>query len=185
MDGSLLIINGTLDAGLGNHSINLANNWNNSGSFVARSGTVMLDGAANQQMTTGGGAFATIVVANGSSSSVEFFDSFSVMNLIDNTPNSVLIFEAGSTTTITNNLSLNGQSTASRIILDSSDGATRFNFDVTGGVRQVDFVNVSNAESLSNNIRTRQSTQGANTDAEENPPHWTFGPLRGAIMFVE
>lgn len=185
VDGSIIIVNGTLDVGAGNRSINVAKNWNNSGAFIARSGTVVFDGLATQQITTGGEAFATIVVMNGSASSVQFVDSFSVMNMVDITPNSVLIFGAGTTVTITNNLNLNGQSAGTPIILDSSDGATRFSFNVTGGVQQVDFVNVSNAESLSNNIRTRRSIQGANTDAVDNPPQWTFGPLRGSIIIVE
>lgn len=136
------------------------------------------------------GDFNNIVVTNGSGSDVAFEDSFSTANFTATTADTSLTFEASTTVTITGNLNLNGGAVGNEVIIDSSDGSTRFTFDVTGGDQTVSYINVSNSQASSNNITANDSIQGANTDAAEGTPHWIFGgggggPLKGAIIIVD
>jgi hypothetical protein len=75
--------------------------------------------------------------------------------------------------TIQNNLTLNGAAGA-RITLNSTDHATRFTFDVTGGTQNVYYVNVSNSQASTNDIRAYYSVNNFNTDSAEPSPHWVF-----------
>jgi len=115
--------------------------------------------------------------------------TYSVENLTDITPGSTLIFDAGSTYTINGILTLNGQAVGTRIILNSSDGFTRFTFDVGAANPQtVFYVDVSNSEAAGSDITAFFSFDRANNDSGEGTPQWVFpaaGPLRGAVMVVD
>ena len=119
---------------------------------------------------------------------MNFTDAFTANHFKDVTADSGLVFAAGTTYTITGTLDLNGGVIGNEIILNSSDNATRFTFNVTGGVQNVYYVMVSNSEASSNNILATFSIKGTNTDAPEGAPRWVFvgsGPLRGAVMHVD
>ena len=52
VNGSLNIIDGSLDVSTDNRSINVAGNWSNGDTFISRSGTVTFDGTSD--IVTGG-----------------------------------------------------------------------------------------------------------------------------------
>ena len=185
VDGTLDINGPTLDVTGSLWQLNVAQGFANAGVFIARTGTVEFDGVGYQEITTNNTTFENLIVTNGSGSTVAFVDAFTTAKFTDVTPNSVLTFGAGTTVNITGELDLNGQATGTPIILDSSDGTTRFTFNVTGGTQEVQYLNVSNSESSTNDIRARNSVEGANTDSSEASPRWIFGPLRGAVIMVD
>ncbi|MBZ0165497.1 MAG: hypothetical protein K8I00_01730, partial [Candidatus Omnitrophica bacterium] len=122
-NGNLFILNGTLDVNAAeDNPVSVGGDWQNSASFLPRSGTVTFDGSGAQTLTTCNGCtagdFYNVVVTNGSGSTVAFEDSFSVVNLTAVTADTSMTFEAGTTATISGNLSLNGGASGDEIIIN-------------------------------------------------------------------
>ncbi|MBU2437505.1 MAG: hypothetical protein KKE55_07410, partial [Candidatus Omnitrophica bacterium] len=152
-------------------------NLNNLDIFTVAGSTVTLDGAGAQSITSESNIYNNLTITNASGAGVTFADAFSAANLTCNTASAKLTFGAGLTYTIIGTLTLNGQATGTRIVLDSSDGATRFNFDVSGGAQNVYYVDVSNsgvAGTAGNDITARYSVNGGNNDDADASPHWIF-----------
>ena len=190
--GDVLIQNGaTLDLSGTLQTFTVSGTWLNQATQTITAGTVIFDGAQAQAVTTNGGTFFNIEVTNASAAGVTFNDETSFEDFTDTTAGSRLTFEAGSTYTINGTLNLNGQATGTRIVLDSTDGLTRFDFVVAAGAQSVSYVDVSNSQvsgTSGDDITAFNSFNRTNTDAAEASPHWIFvstGPLRGAAMVVE
>ena len=192
IEGTLQIVEGTVDVTSSNYDIFVAGDWYNSDEFIARSATVVFDGTSDQTITTCDGCtdsdFNNIIVSNGSGSTVAFLDAFTVANFTATTADTNLNFEAGKTVTITGVLDLDGGAAGDEIFLNSSDFTNRFEFDVTGGAQSVSFVDVSNSEASSNDITATNSNDRMNTDSGDLPAtaQWNFGgALKGAVIMVD
>ena len=156
VDGNLTIeAGGTLDASAANTNISLSGNWTNSGTFIP-----------------------------GTDSTVTFTDSGTVSNITGNTTfnnfacvtaSKQLTFEAGVIQTINDTLTLNGQASGTEIQLRSSTAGTRWTFDVVGSDQAVEYVDVQDSQSSTNNIVAKNSIYSGNTDRLEPPAHWVFG----------
>ncbi|MBU1524730.1 MAG: hypothetical protein KKG50_08755, partial [Candidatus Omnitrophica bacterium] len=146
---------GIIDSTSASSTIYAAGDWDNSsGTFTAGTGIVIFDGGGVSNIT----------------------GASSFYNLTCVTPGKNLIFEAGSTQTISNTLNLNGGAAGTEVVLNSSDGATRFNLDIASG-QTVNYVDVSNSEALGDNITANESINRTNNDDQEAAPHWIFGPV--------
>ena len=129
------------------------------GSFNARAGSVTFDGGDTLQNITG---------------DTTFYDLWKI-DYTNNSTDASLLFEAGSSTRITNTLNLVGIDGANdRVRLDSSDGTTQFVLDVTGGDQSVSYVTVSNSNATSNDITAVNSPYGSGTDQGAGSPNWIF-----------
>ncbi|MGE0267025.1 MAG: LamG-like jellyroll fold domain-containing protein [Candidatus Omnitrophota bacterium] len=165
INGTLFLNAGELDTGA-NEPITVSGDWNNNGGiFDPHSGNVVMDGA-DQNVN----------------SSETFYD-FSKQ--LSSGPSRTLSFGKSSTVTINNTLNLQGFSDVIPLYLRSSMAGTRFTFDVVSGIQSTYFLDVQDSQTSSNNIKSFSSINSGNTDSEEAPPHWVFGPLMGAVMIVD
>jgi hypothetical protein len=133
--------------------------------------SIFFDGSTHQDATLNSNTFALIEVTNASSGTVDFLDEFTTEDFTDVTAGSHLIFNAGDTYTITGTLTLRYAN------LNSSDGATRFAFDVTGGDQHTYNITVANSEALTHDIYTLDSIGEEliyNNDNFDPSPHWIF-----------
>ncbi|MBU1852407.1 MAG: hypothetical protein KJ995_08395, partial [Candidatus Omnitrophica bacterium] len=164
----------------------VSGNWTKTaGTFTHNSGTVTFDGAALQTITSASGVYNNLTITNASSNGVAFADAFTTANLTCNTASAKLTFNAGSTYTITDTLTLNGQATGTRITLVSDATGTRFNLDVTGGVQDVYYVDVTDSEASTNDIFAYGSVSTSNNDDTELSPHWKFGVLISGTVYSD
>ena len=145
---------GTLDASAGNTSIIASGNWANSGSFVPGDGTVTFIDSGTVSNITGNTTF----------------NNFGCV-----TASKQLTFEAGSIQTINDTLTLSGQAAGTEIVLRSTAFGTRWTFDVVGSAQSVEYIDVQDSQSSTNNIVAENSIDSGNTDRMEAPPHWVFG----------
>ncbi len=146
---------GTLDAsdGTDNYTIiSVAGNWSNTGSFVAGYSEVHFTNPA--KITT-------------------ISDDTTFNDLICTVANKTILVAGNSTQTISGSLDLDGQTTGTEIILNSTN-TNRFTFDVTGGEQIVDYIDVSYANASSHNIYAQSSVNSGNNDDAEAGPHWVF-----------
>ncbi|MBZ0165773.1 MAG: LamG domain-containing protein, partial [Candidatus Omnitrophica bacterium] len=168
INGTLLILAGTLDVG-SNRQINLSGNWANfGGAFEAQSGGVVFDGQDQVLLT-----------------SETFYD---VTKTLAAAPSRTLTFGERSTVTVNGSLDLSGYSKPNRLLLRSGDSGVRFNVDMINGNDTVNMIDIEDSEVSTNNIRALDSIDGTNTDSGESAPHWIFdikGPLKGAIIIVD
>ncbi|MBZ0166734.1 MAG: hypothetical protein K8I00_07990, partial [Candidatus Omnitrophica bacterium] len=145
------------------------------GTYTHNSSTIEFDGTQQQTVAAGTNTFNQMTVTNASGPGVIFTEAFTTANFTNTTIASTMTFQQSTTFTITNTLTLSGSS-GNEIVLDSVDGSTRFTLTVSGGSQSVNYVDVSNSQTSSNNIIASNSNQGANTDAAESAPHWVFPP---------
>lgn len=85
VNGNLTISSGTLDVTAFNHSLNVEGNWNNSGgTFVARNGTVTLNGNAAQSITANSQSFYNLTFNNSAAgaSAITLNDNVTVSNTL-------------------------------------------------------------------------------------------------------
>ncbi|MFC1548504.1 DUF2341 domain-containing protein [Candidatus Omnitrophota bacterium] len=150
VNGDLSIASGTLDAN--GQDINLAGDWDNSGTFTHSNNRVIFDGAGISNIT----------------GDTVFYD------LICTTLSKELNFKEGQTFTIEGTLSLIG-GLGQEIVLDSQDGLTQFTFKVTSP-QQVVYVDVSNSnvDDTGFNITASDSINGGNNDTGPTGAFWVF-----------
>ena len=155
IDGNLTIeAGGTLDASAANTNISLSGDWTNNGTFTpGTSSTITFTDNTLTSTITGNNSF---------------------YNFTCTAAGKNLTFQAGSTQTIANTLTLNGQATGTEIQLRSSAAGTRWTFDVVGGDQSIEYVDVQDSQSSTNNIVAENSIDSGNTDGLEAPPHWVF-----------
>ena len=167
VDGSITFASNTLDVNVSeNNDLFVAGDWTmTDGSFNSRAGSVTFDGGDALQNITG---------------DTTFYDLWKI-DYTNNSTDASLLFEAGSSTRITNNLKLVGIDVNDRVRLDSSDGTTQFVLDVIGGDQSVSFVTVSNSNATSNDINTIASWYGSGTDQGSGTPNWIFSSLCTSI----
>ncbi|NOY71716.1 MAG: hypothetical protein GXP14_04970 [Gammaproteobacteria bacterium] len=141
--------------------------------FISTDSTLILDGSTAQSITMSGNAFNDLTLSNASSAGITFNDGFTVNTFSNLTPNSTLNFKGGATYTINGILDFNGQTTASKIKLRSTD-TSQYIFDVTAGIQNVDYVDVEYAAASSNNIYAHNATDGVGNDDGTGDPQWWF-----------
>ena len=78
------------------------------------------------------------------------------------------------TYTINGTLTLDG-ALGEEITLNSIDDTNRFTFDVTNADQTVDYVNIKNSNSSTNDIIASNSVNNGNTDHGEGSPCWVIG----------
>jgi hypothetical protein len=136
-----------------NGLLNDRGNWDNSGIFTANGGTVDLSGAAGQTI----------------SGNTTFF------NLAKTTSaEQTLTFAAGSTTTVTNMLTLSG-APAQLLTLHSSSDGTQWNL-VAPFAQSVNYVYVQDSNAVNG-----ATVRAANSVSTGNNINWSFSP--GTISF--
>jgi hypothetical protein len=145
---------------------------------------VTLSGASGQTATVNGDTFYGLVSTNASVSGVTFADAWTATNFTAETASSSLIFNAATTFTVSGTLTLDGQAQGTEIILNSSDGSSRFTLDVTGGAAAVSYVDVSNSNASSNDITALSSIDRANNDSGEGTPEWVFSDSSGNLNAI-
>ena len=157
VNGSITFNNNTLDVSSSSYDMFIAGDWAMiDGSFSARAGSVTFDGGDTLQNITG---------------DTTFYDLWKI-DYTNNSTDASLLFEAGSSTRITNTLNLVGIDASDRVRLDSSDGSTEFVLDVAGGDQSVSYVTVSNSNAESNDITATTSWYGSGTDQGAGSPNW-------------
>lgn len=122
---NLNIASGTLDVSASNHALSVAGNWNNTGGFNARAGTVTLNGL-NQTIT-------------GSST---FYNLTKRTSITDS-----LTFDAGGQQTIVNTWTATG-TPSSILSLKSTNPGTQWLIDPRGS-RVLEYVNVQDSKNVS------------------------------------
>ncbi len=148
IDGSLTNTAGTLDVTTNNYQINVAGNWaNGGGTFNPRSGAVVLDGTS--QAISGTNTFYKLTKQVGSADT--------------------LTLPASTTTTVSNLLTLQGNSTDQRLSLASSTPDTQFNIDPQG-VRILHYLNVQD----SNNANATEADCNKGCLSSDNNTNWSF-----------
>ncbi|MBZ0166999.1 MAG: LamG domain-containing protein, partial [Candidatus Omnitrophica bacterium] len=156
VNNDLTIAGGELDASTDNYGINLAGNWTNNDLYTAQSGTFTLDGV-NQSLV---GATA--------------FHNLAKTETSNDTLDSIITWEAGTTFVVGNELTIDGLDNNDRVNLVSSVPGTRWNLDVTAGDQRINYVDVTDGEALSNDIIAANSIDNNNNDSGEATPHFVF-----------
>lgn len=114
VDNNATITAGTLDANsTSNWGITVGNNWSNSGTFTARSGTVTLDGV--NQTISGATTFYNLTKNDGT----------------DDATNRTLTFPASTTTTVPGTFTANGTDSTDKVLLVSSSPGTQWSINPT------------------------------------------------------
>ncbi len=154
IDGNLTIEpTGILDASASGANIFISGDWLNSGTFTPGNNTVN---------------FIDNTLVSNITGNTNFY------NFSCTTANKQLAFQSGSIQTITNTLTLNGQAPGTEIILRSLIPGVRWTFDVSGNDQNVEYVDVQDSESVSNNIYAGNSINSGNNDDTLSSPHWVF-----------
>jgi hypothetical protein len=156
--GSLVLSSGTLDVSdASDYSITLAGNFERTiGIFLPYQGTVTFDGATVSNI----------------SGSTTFY------NLSSITPSKTLSFAAGSTQTVTNNLTINGQASGTRITLNSGTPGSAWNLNTTGATVSVNYANIQDSNSTVLITPSNSRDLGNNTNWNLFD-HFTVGAASG------
>ena len=145
--GDLILQSGTLNSN--GQSLSVIGNWvKNSGTFTPGTTTVNL--AGTNQTISGDTTFYNLTKSA--------------------TTAQTLTFAAGSTTTVTNNLTLMGTTSSSRLSLRSSTPASQWNINVPG-TRILSFLDVQD----SNNTHATSMDAGSTSINSGNNINWQFG----------
>lgn len=187
---NLTITAGTLDTKSGsNYALTVGGDFANSGTFTARSGTVTLNGSAQQTVSgtnTGGSAFYNLTITNNSGASatdnertgftpsVIFNGDLTSTNVFtDITANSRIQYHTGSTYTFSG-INWNGQAKTSRIFFRNSATSGTWLLKVTGTQTAVSSVNVSRSDASVAGGNAILANDTTDFDAGNNT-NWTFG----------
>jgi hypothetical protein len=146
INGNLNIASGTLDIANNAYTLNVDGNWSNTGTFTPRSGTVTLDGVA--QNVNGTTTFYNLTKTVSASSS--------------------LIFAFSTTQTVSNVWTANG-ALGQLLYLRSSSPGTRWSIDPQG-TRALSYIDVMD----SNNANATIITTSANMVDSGNNLNWGF-----------
>ncbi len=130
VNADLNLAGGTLDTNVGgNYAINVFGNWSNTGNFLARNGSVILDG--NNQTISGSSTFYNLRKTE----------------VTNNATDTTLSFAAGTTQTINSLLTLDGLDADDRINLVSAAPGTQWRLNLTASAsKAIDFIRVSDSD---------------------------------------
>ncbi len=159
----------TLDVSASDYAINVGGNWSNSGTFTAQNGTLTFDGSASQSIASGSSSFYNLTITNASTNGITFTDNCTVTTFTATTASTKLTFNAGSTYAFTN-ISLDGQATGTKIVMQSSSGGTAWLFNITG-TQSVSYVDAKDSNASGGDII--DATDGTNADSGGNT-NWNF-----------
>ncbi|MBF0245885.1 MAG: hypothetical protein HQL31_11560, partial [Planctomycetes bacterium] len=168
-----LVCYGNFDASAGSSEISVGGDWVMGNIFLAGGSNVVIGGAVPQLVSSGsaaGNTFNTLSVSN-IVADVNFAGAWSAGNFSCVSPGANLVFEAGGHYTVSSSLVLKGIM-AKPIFLNSSDDATRFTLDLSGGTQDCYGLTVANSEAASNDISPFDSVDAANNDSGEGSPMW-------------
>ena len=150
VDGNI-DISGNLDAN--GQAMNIAGNWDRTGTFTHNSNTVTFFDNSLTSTITGATTF---------------------WNFTCNTWSKTILFEEGVTQTVENTLTIDGDANNLIYLLSTTDG-NPWTIDVSGGAQAVDFAFVRDSGTvLSNDITATNSRNDGNNDTTS--PGWIFQP---------
>jgi len=159
---------------LNSGTLNVTGDLDIDGTLVVTTGTITLTGDFDNAGTFTGGTGT--VSFTGTSQTIIGSNTF--YNLTKVTGGGTLIFPAGVETFVDGLITLQGTGAATRLTLNSSDGATQFdlNLDATTGTQSMNYLDVSNSDATARDLIAINSVgalQG-NDDLDASP-HWIFG----------
>ena len=167
----------------GTTNITVSGNWtlDSAGTFVSGSSTITFDGTLAQSVTTTGKTYNNLIVTN-KTAAVSFTDDWTATVFQDTTPDSQLLFNPGSTYTVSGALTLTGAFNH-RISLDTIGGSlTQFNFNIPVGVT-VNYLTVRNSGVIgTHNIYVRKSVNRGNNKTDATP-RWIFEDIGNSIWY--
>jgi CSLREA domain-containing protein len=137
--------------------------------FIHNSGVVILDGSAAQNINSSNQIFNTLNVEN-SSAIVTFDSGFTTANFSAIEANSSLRFTAAADYTVTNDLTLDGQSTGNEVVLASTLPGTQWNLNFSGATQGVDYTDIQDA-----NASSGSTIVTSNTIDSGNNSNFNFG----------
>jgi len=193
VDGDLTITNGILDVVTGeDNQINVAGNWTNNGTFTARSGAVVFDGASTQTLSgtmTSTSAFNDLTVTNNSGSysgcdstftpGIDFAAAATINGTYTiTTADSKIEYNSGSTYTV-NNINWDGGAYNDEIIFRNSNlSLGEWDLDVSGTQTAVKYVNVARSNADSGDVIDARHI--SNVDCSVNT-FWLFDSITLSI----
>ncbi|MBF0217807.1 MAG: hypothetical protein HQL30_12545 [Candidatus Omnitrophica bacterium] len=157
------ISSGRIDVKTGeNNKLTIGGDYTNGDTFLFREGTVEFNGSGVSNIYCG-----------------------SFYNLTCVTPSKILKFDTFNTHQILGTLTLNGQASGTKIIIDSDDETNRSNILIAGNQTNVNYVDVRNSEITSEfgalTITAYDSTDGSNNDSGEGGTCWVFPAVTYSI----
>jgi hypothetical protein len=186
---NLTITAGTLDATASNRTLTVGGNFANAGTFTPRSGTVTLNGSAQQTVSdtnSGTNTFYALTLTNASGTSdpgcggtfspgVIFSNPVTTTNTFTITTASVKVrYNSGSTYAF-NNINWNGQAAGTRLEFCNSNlgsGTWSLNVTASGNAQtKVSYVNVARSDASTGS--TIIASDGTNVDSSNNT-NWQF-----------
>lgn len=148
-NGAVDISAGVLTAPSGN--FNVATNWSHSGgTFNHSDGTVIFDTAAASTIA----------------------DNTTFYNLNCTQAGKQINFTNGTTQTVNNTLTLNGQATGTKIDLNSTTPGSKWDITFPNGAQTVSFIDVKDSDANTNTVTCYNST-----DSGDNNANWIFNTL--------
>ncbi|MFA6098034.1 MAG: helix-turn-helix domain-containing protein [Patescibacteria group bacterium] len=185
--GNVAISSGGVLQASSTASFTVAGNWANSGDFTDGTGTVTLDGTAQQtlsgQLTGANDRFYNLTVTNAGAADPDvIFDASADTdnNFTAATAGTQLQFKAGSTYAF-DNIALDGQAAGTRVFLRSSSLGTQWNINVSGS-RSVSNTNVRDSYACGQPPDI-DASDGTNFDATNNNC-WFINSLTFSISDV-
>lgn len=187
--------NVTNSVGTGDATVSMgAGVWTVSGNFDLtnvdtlnnNSGTLTMNGSAQQTLTAAGKTLYNVTITNNSgldpdsSPSVIFADGLTATGTLTAvTANTKLRFNAGSTYAPTA-INLNGQAIGTRVFLRSSTPGTTFAFSAGAGSRTVSNTTIKDSDACGSNGGSIDASDGTNLDATNNSC-WLITKLQVSI----
>lgn len=186
VNNNLAITSGTFDVGSAlNYALAVKGNWNNSGIFTARLGTVTLSGISTQTLSgtmTVSSSFYNLIINNASGTNASDCEitsyvagvifgasATSTNNLTFTTASTRVQYTSGSTYTFTN-INWNGLAAGTPIYFRNSTSTGTWLLKVTGTQTAVSYINVSRSDASSGNAIL--ANNGTNTNCGNNT-NWT------------
>ncbi|OGX58021.1 MAG: hypothetical protein A2306_04360 [Omnitrophica WOR_2 bacterium RIFOXYB2_FULL_38_16] len=147
VDNGITVIDGDLNGG--SYDISVGGSWNmySAGTFTAGTSSVEFDDSSKTAVVTGSTAFN---------------------NLLIRTASKRVDFEVGTTTTVSNAFTVDGQSTATLVDLNSTTPGTQWTINTPVSNASVQYADVIDSESSIASIIASNSLNNGNND------NWTF-----------
>ncbi|MBU1997851.1 MAG: LamG domain-containing protein, partial [Candidatus Omnitrophica bacterium] len=152
VDKDIAILDGDFQGG--SYTLNVAGLWTmaTAGTFTAGTSTVEFDDANKVTILTGNTAFYDFLI---------------------NTASKRIDFQAGSTTTVSNAVTLDGQAAGTMVDLNSTSPGTQWTINTPTANANIDYVNVQDSISANATLQALNSTDSLNNI------FWFFGMIGG------
>src|SRR3989339_2041871 len=152
VDKDIAILDGDLQGG--SYTLNVAGLWTmaTAGTFTAGTSTVEFDDANKVTIVTGSTAFYDLLI---------------------NTASKRVDFQAGTTTTVSNALTIDGQAAGTMVDLNSTSPGTQWTINTPTTTENVNFANIQDSVSANATLEALNSTDSLNNI------FWFFGLIGG------